>query len=244
MIVSISTDSTQCDSMRQIVRNKDNNIPQLAPKKKIILHYIAQNGKSNIYSISEDCEITYSTAHVSIQSLQKEGFVRLESRTKNVKKALTTIYGLTAKGVYQTIFDLPTWKEKIIIVEKWQHLLNPHVLEWMKFIGDLNDKKTEEQVNSQIGYDLTFKPTGSFIGLAFDFGPIDIIDETFFEATVSTMMIFPNSAAKILSIIGNYPRIKKILLVLLNEDIKFREDDLKNYRRLRSQFDQTYSFEP
>ncbi len=227
--------------MRQTVRNKDNNVPQLAPKKKEILHYIAQTGNSNIYSISEECEITYSTTHVSIQSLQTEGFIRLKSRTKNVKRALTTIYGLTAKGIYQTIFDLPTWKEKIVIVEKWQHLLNPHVLEWMKFIGDLNDKKTEEQVNSQIGYNLTFKPTGSFMGLAFDFGPIDIIDETFFEATISAMMIFPHSAATILSIVGNYPRIKKILLALLNEDIKFREDDLENYRQLKSRIEQSDS---
>lgn len=227
--------------MRRAVRNKDNNVPQLAPKKKEILHYIAQNGKSNIYSISEKCGITYSTAHVSIQALQKEGFIRLESRTKNVKKALTTIYSLTAKGVYQTIFDLPTWKEKIVIVEKWQYLLNPYVLEWMKFIGDLNDDKIEEQVNSQIGYDLTFKPTGSFRGLIFDFGPIDTIDETFFEATVSAMTIFPNSQTKVLSIIDRYPRIKKILLTLLNEDIKFREDDLTNYRRLKSQFEQTNS---
>lgn len=237
MIVSIDADSTLCDSMRQAVTNKDNNMPQISPKKKEILQYIAQNGESNIYKISEKCKITYSTVHASIQALEKEGLIRLESRTKNVKKAQTTIYGLTAKGVYQTVFDLPTWKEKIVIVEKWQHLLNRHVLEWMKFIGDLDDKETEEQVNSQIGYDLTFKPTGAFMGLAFDFGPIDLIDETFFEATISAMMVFPNSETKILSIIDKYPRIKKILLALLNEDIKFRENDLKNYRLLKSRFE-------
>lgn len=229
MIVTISSDSMRHDNIKKKLKKESNAVPELANRKKTVLLFIAKTGNVNIYQISEDCNLRYSTAHSSVKSLEKEGLVRLESAIKNEKGVPATLYGLTTKGLHRSIFDLPTWHEKTLIAEKWQTLLNPNVIEWMKFIEALNDPKTEEMVNSQIGSFLNCSDDLDFF--------VDVIDDPFFDALLATMIDFDGSYTAVMQTLVNFPRIKQRLPRLLEEDIKWQEEDLERRRRIKAEIE-------
>lgn len=207
------------------------HLPEIPEKKKQVLLCLAWNGKNNIYAISKKCKMGYSTTHASIKVLQKEGLVKLEALRKNEKMVSATEYSLTTKGVERVLIELPNWDEKIAIVEKWQRILNPNALEWMKFIGVLNDKKAKEIINAHITGSLQCSEDLGFFTAA--------IDEPFFDATISTMIVLPESEENLRSKIDTFPRIKKRLLKMLNEDIAWREEDLKRYKLIKYRLEQS-----
>jgi hypothetical protein len=233
MVHTASGGSLKRVSIKKIVKEQSNVAPQLADRMKKVLLFLAKNGEASPYKLQEKCKIgenenmRYSTAHRSIKALELEGLVRLKSETRNAKGAPTTTYALTTKGLHQAIYDLPSWQEKIVVAEKWQSLLNPNVIEWMKFIEALNDQKTEELVNTEIG---------SFLCCSDDLGFfVDVIDDPFFDALLSTMVIFDESYYRILDKLEFFPRIKDRLLKLLEQDIMQYEDDLRRYQKIKSE---------
>jgi hypothetical protein len=56
---------------------------------------------------------------------------------------------------------------------------------------------------------------------------VDVIDETFFDALLTTMIDSDGTYSKVMRLIGSYPHIKDRLLKLLEEEIAWLEDDLK-----------------
>ena len=203
-----------------------NIVPELPDKKKTVLLFFADKGKANAYEISEGCGLEYSTAHSSVKALEKEGALHLKSEKINEKGVTAKEYALTTKGVHRCLCAKLTWHEKVAIVEKWQSILNPNVLEWMKFIEAVNDSNVEEMVSSNISLYLSgCNDIGYFI---------DVIDESSFDAVLATMIDL-NMYSKIMQIIGNFPRIKDRLLKLLEEDISWREEDLKRYRMIKAE---------
>jgi len=229
MILTISSGSTMRDSIKKMAKQQSNIVPKLADRKKTVLRFVARMGEANIYQISEECKIRYSTAHSSVESLKKEGLLQLKSKILNKKGVPATFYGLTPKGLHRSIFDLPTWHEKIVIAEKWQDLLNPNVIEWMKFIEALNDQKTQEMVNTDIG---------SFLCCSDDLGFfVDVINDIFFDALLATMIEFNETYSKVMRTIGSFPRLKERLLKLLEQDIAWREEDLEKHRMMKAEFE-------
>ena len=217
------------DNITKKVKKESNAVPELANRKKTVLLFLARTGNVNIYQISEDCGLRYSTAHSSVKSLEKEGLVRLYSAVKNEKGVTATLYGLTTKGLHRSIFDLPTWHEKTLIAEKWESLLNPNVLEWMRFIEALGDSKAEEMVNSQIG---------SFLNYSNDLGFfVDVIDDLFFDAILATMIDFVDSYTTVMQTLTSFPRIKERLPRLLEEDIKWQEEDLERRKKIKAEIE-------
>ena len=105
----------------------------------------------------------------------------------------------------------------------------PNVLEWMKFIEALNDSNIEEMVSSNIG---------GFLKVSKDMGYfIDVIDESSFDAVLVTMIDFDETYAKVMRIIGSFPRIKARLLKLLEQDIAWRAEDLEKKRAMKARFE-------
>lgn len=232
MIVTIDSGSMRPDSIKKMMKIQSDTVPELANRKKTVLLFFAKNGKANIYRIEKECKIRYSTAHSSIKSLEKEGLVQLKSKEINKKGVPATIYGLTTKGLHRAIFELPIWQEKIAVAEKWQRLLNPNVVEWMKFIEALNDPRTEEMVNSQIG---------GFLNCSDDLGFfVDAIDDLYFDALLATMIDFDDSYKIVMEKIASFPRILKRLPKLIKEDMAWREEDLKRYRRIKEELEKLY----
>ena len=99
----------------------------------------------------------------------------------------------------------------------------------MKFIEALNDSNIEELVSSNIsGFLRASKDMGYFI---------DVIDESSFDALLATMIDFNETDAKVMRIIGNFPRIKERLLKLLEQDITWLEEDLEKKRTMKARFE-------
>ena len=219
----------RCESFKEMKRRNINNVPELPDKKKTVLLFFANKGEANAYEVSEACGLEYSTAHSSVKALEKEGALQLKSEKINEKGVTAKEYGLTTKGVHRCLCAKLTWHEKVVIVEKRQSLLKPNVLEWMKFIEALNDSNIEEMVSSNIG---------SFLKVCKDMGYfIDVIDESSFDAVLATMIDFDETYAKVMRIIGSFPRLKERLLKVLGEDIVWREEDLNRYRRIKAEFE-------
>jgi len=217
------------DSIKNMMERYSKALPELPDRKKKVLLFFAEKGEANIYKVSEDCDMRYSTAHSSVKALEKEGFVRLKSEEINEKGVTAKVYGLTTKGLHRSIYAMSTWHEKIVIAEKWQSLLNPNVLEWMKFIEVLKDPNVEKMVSDQIG---------SFLSCCNDAGFfIDVVDESFFDAVLATMIDFDETNSKVMRKIGSYPRIKERLLKLLEEDIAWRQEDVKRYSMIKAGFE-------
>ena len=84
MIVSIISDSMLYDSINRKQKPSFNTQIELPAMKEKVLLRFAECGELNIYQISKDCKIGYSTAHSSIKVLEKDGFVRLRSASKSV----------------------------------------------------------------------------------------------------------------------------------------------------------------
>ena len=150
LIVTISSDSMMYDSIKRKQKLSSNTQTELPVMKKKVLLCFAENDEMNIYKVAKLCGIGYSTAHSSIKSLEKEGFVQLKSEKINEKGVTAKEYGLTTKGVHRCLCAKLSWHEKVVIVEKQQSLLKPNVLEGMKFIEALNDSHIEELVSSNI----------------------------------------------------------------------------------------------
>ncbi len=206
-----------------------NTVSELSDRKKTALLFFAEKGEANIYKLSEECKMRYSTGHSSVKALEKEGFVRLKSEKKNEKGVTAKVYGLTTKGLYRCIYAMSTWHKKILIAEKWQSLLKPNVLEWMKFIETLNDSNIEKTINEQIGSFLSYCNDAGFF--------IDVVDESFFDAFLAAMIDFDETYNKVMHEIGSYPRIKERLLRNLEEDITWREEDVKKYRMMKARLE-------
>ena len=210
-----------------------------AMKEKVLLRF-AECGELNIYQISKDCKIGYSTAHSSIKVLEKDGFVRLRSARKNEKGVIAKSYDLTAKGVYQAIFAKSSWSEKIKIAEKRKNLLGQNFLDWMKFIQELNNGDVEKQVITQIGYCVSDNSTPSLLELRYSspYRYFDSVDDSLFDLTILTKMITEKDIREnILNVIEKYPSIKNKLQKLIEEQIQWDKDDLKKLEMIKAEFE-------
>jgi hypothetical protein len=154
------------------------SIPELPDKQKKVLLFFANIGEANTYEVSAACELQYSTAHSSVKALEKEGTLQFKSEEINKKGVVAKNYAITTAGVHRCLCASLPWHDKVEIVEKQQNLLNPNVLEWMKFLEALDDQNTEEMVSSNIG---------GFLQVSKDMGYfVDSIDDSFFDAVVVT----------------------------------------------------------
>lgn len=219
----------QREGLKKMKRRNVSTISELPDRKKTVLLFFADKDQANAYEVSESCGLEYSTAHSSVKALEKEGALQLKSQEINEKGVIAKAYALTTKGVHRCLCAKLTWHEKVVIVDKWQRLLNPNVSEWMKFIEALNDSNIEEMVSSNIG---------GFLKVSTDMGYfIDVIDESSFDAILVTMIDFDGTYAKVMRVIGSFPRLKERLLKLLEEEIALREEDLNRHRKIKAEFE-------
>jgi predicted transcriptional regulator len=219
----------QYGSFKKMKRRNIYSIPELPDKKKTVLLFFADKGEANTYEVSEACNLEYSTAHSSVKALEKESSLRLKSEKLNEKGVTAKTYEITTKGVHRCLCAKLPWHEKVIIVEKRQSLLMPTVLEWMKLIEALDDSNIEEMVSSNIS---------GFLKVSEDMGHfLDVIDESSFDAVLVTMIDFDGTYAKVMRVIGSFPRLKERLLKLLEQDISWREEDLQRYRRIKAELE-------
>ena len=223
------TDSMWRERTNKVRKRDSNAMPKLPEKKKTVLLFFAEKDEANAYEVSEKCSLQYSTAHSSVKALEKDGLLRLKLEKINEKGVPTKVYGLTTKGAYWSIYSVSTWHEKILFAEKWQRLLKPNVVEWLKFIETLSDTRIEETLNTQIGLSVSYSDLDFFI---------DVIDDFFFAMVIlPEMIIFHETYSKVMQRIQSYPRIKEILLKNLEEQIAWSKEDIEKQIRIKAEFE-------
>jgi predicted transcriptional regulator len=228
------------DSIKRKQKPSGNTQIELPAMKEKALLRFAECGELNIYQISKDCKMGYSTAHSSIKALEKDGLLRLKSASKNEKGVIAKSYDLTAKGVYQAIVAKSSWSEKIKIAERRKKLLGQNFLDWMKFIQDLNSADIEKQVIAQIGYCVSDSLTPSLLELRYS-SPhryFDSVDDSLFDLTILTEMITQKDIREnILNVSEKYPSIKNKLQKLIEEQIQWDKDDLEKLEMIKAEFE-------
>jgi hypothetical protein len=211
-----------------LLRSKRKNsadIKKLPEKKKAVLLFFTEKNEANAYEVAEALDLQYSTSHSSIQALKKDGLLLLNSTRKNEKGVMAKSYRLSSKGVYYSIYLKPTWREKIVVAEKWTDFIKPHFVDWLTFIGALSDPQIEKTINTQIGFSLSVDDVGFFL---------DVFDDFFFTLQmVPEMVIFPETRTKIIELAKSYPRIKNELLNGLKEQNKWAEEDLEKQIKIQ-----------
>jgi hypothetical protein len=226
VIVTISSDSMTYDSIKRKQKLHSYAPLDLAAMKEKVLLLIAENGETNIYQVGEQCQIGYSTAHSSIKALEKQGLIKLRSAHKNAKGVIAKSYGVTTKGIYQSIYAKSIWLEKVTLAEKNKSLVGNSFLEWMKFIQLLNNSEIEHEVNTQIGYYANDNSNPSLLELqAGNTFLMNEFSDALFDLIILTAMITNNVVlSDILKIIEKYTTIKN----KLKRQIKIYEHGLKS----------------
>ena len=216
----------------QAPENQQKNRAELPEKMKQALLFIADNSESNIYRVKERCMMGYSTAHNSIKALENEGFIRLTGARKNEKGVMAKYYGLTLKGLYQSIYVKSPWHEKVALAEKRKELVHENFLTWMRFIEALNNPEVEKDINNQFSNLATtsFLFESPFSSRQY----YSELDDSIFDLTVmTTLIVNPLFLDRFLAVISNFPSIRTKIHKLITEQTVAYQDDLKKLETIQ-----------